>query len=375
MGDIVDVIRAKQARKKRAAARVEEKARLAAGLANEEVQAEELPPPSQEEPLKEDSSEEEWPEEVYTMEDVMAFVNSLQEKRDALVRLAGEKCGRVVWVFGRFLDAVDAKWEGFWANYTRRGVERELWRIAYEVEKVEVRAPKWPKSLEPQQPKKKKNEVQSAVEEEEVVESPMKDVCFSVQEVCECYRRQVVWSPYPLQALRMDSEVPLHHTICMWIALTIFLVLIHFILAMIVFSVPKDFAVDGDTGVLLNPFEEGTPSIATAAAVGLRALSDYPLLSLAELRGVQDVVFTHNMATHTLRIASVARTTGGSVHLGSADGTSIRVEADGKAFWGRSGYPEVRLRQTELWRDEGTRDPTTAWLTSGAFASQIIESG
>jgi len=115
--------------------------------------------------------------------------------------------------------------------------------------------------------------------------------------------------------------------------------------------------------------------VATAATVALQPLWDYPRLSFDELRRVEDVAFVHNQARHVLRVAVVEKMANGAVKVVTADGSEVRIEPGGKAFW-RPGGPaqaEVPLVVMETWRQMlgvgRAVDAELAWLTSGILAS------
>eukprot|EP00929_Paragymnodinium_shiwhaense_P036451 TRINITY_DN19534_c0_g1_i1.p1 TRINITY_DN19534_c0_g1~~TRINITY_DN19534_c0_g1_i1.p1 ORF type:complete len:464 (-),score=102.93 TRINITY_DN19534_c0_g1_i1:113-1504(-) len=144
-------------------------------------------------------------------------------------------------------------------------------------------------------------------------------------------------------------------------------------LSILCFSLPPDITFDGISGTLVDPSVASLRPLSTAATVGLRALADYPLLTFDELRGVEDIVFDQNLATHSLRIASIARRPDGSVELNAAAGGTVRVEPDGRSFWQREGFAEARLHHAEAWRTASREfDSSAAWLTAGTVRSFAI---
>ncbi|CAE7796009.1 unnamed protein product [Symbiodinium sp. CCMP2592] len=99
---------------------------------------------------------------------------------------------------------------------------------------------------------------------------------------------------------------------------------------------------------------------AAAAAVTLRPLWQFPMLSLQELRQVENVVFEENQLRHSLRVAVTSKMSDGSVLLQSTD-SSLRVEKSGRGFWLRDGQ-EVPLDDMEALRQLPGADEGLAWM-------------
>jgi len=151
------------------------------------------------------------------------------------------------------------------------------------------------------------------------------------------------------------------------------LLLLHLLLTMAVFSsshlsVHEGPAGEGMGAILVDP--HGKPAAATAEFLGLRSLWSFPELPLSELRAVQDVVFLHNFAHHTMRIASVARSGDtGAILLQSADRSGVRILPGGLARWresvGGTYLPEVSLSNS-------TTNGAHSWTTSSLMSTDVL---
>jgi len=199
--------------------------------------------------------------------------------------------------------------------------------------------------------------------------SPVSTVDFTDAEVMKAYHIARAKPLFILQVFR-GQDVNIGFTIFARVLLAAFVTGLYFSLALLVYETPRDFAVDAVTGAMTNPSLEAQPALSVASTVGLRTLPEYTRLPLSELRMVEDVRFTHNMGTHTVRVASVARSASGTLRLTGVDGSTIRVEPDGQLYWALKNQYEERLQHTEHWRSAQNYDATSAWLLGGSFAVQ-----
>lgn len=135
---------------------------------------------------------------------------------------------------------------------------------------------------------------------------------------------------------------------------------------------PQDVAVHGGDGSLSDPTVVNTP-IATSATVRLRPIWEFPKLANEELRRVEDVIFTHNKATHVMRISILKKLPNGTLMMDTADGSKLRIQPDGMAYWRRhsSKSPEVFLQDMVAWR-EVIQTREIEWMTSGVVSEQLL---
>lgn len=128
------------------------------------------------------------------------------------------------------------------------------------------------------------------------------------------------------------------------------------LLAAVAFAPTRSLAL-GHAGAVAAP---PAPVAAAAAAVTLRPLWQFPMLSLQELRQVENVVFEENQLRHSLRVAVTSKMFDGSVLLQSTD-SSLRVEKSGRGVWLRDGQ-EVPLDDMEALRQLPGADEGLAWM-------------
>ncbi|OLP89637.1 hypothetical protein AK812_SmicGene28896 [Symbiodinium microadriaticum] len=128
------------------------------------------------------------------------------------------------------------------------------------------------------------------------------------------------------------------------------------LLAAVAFAPTRSLAL-GPAGAVAAP---PAPVAAAAAAVTLRPLWQFPMLSLQELRQVENVVFEENQLRHSLRVAVTSKMFDGSVLLQSTD-SSLRVEKSGRGVWLRDGQ-EVPLDDMEALRQLPGADEGLAWM-------------
>eukprot|EP00927_Polykrikos_kofoidii_P028826 TRINITY_DN25049_c0_g1_i1.p1 TRINITY_DN25049_c0_g1~~TRINITY_DN25049_c0_g1_i1.p1 ORF type:complete len:468 (-),score=87.65 TRINITY_DN25049_c0_g1_i1:32-1435(-) len=251
-----------------------------------------------------------------------------------------------------------------WAEHewTERWVQWSLWRLAFNASPRRVAEPP---PLLPGLTKCRRKPVAVDVEGEEVTESIV-DVDFSLEDVVQVYRQLRPQTPLFVRALR--GETPTWQTVVAWAVVVMLTLPIYLLFVLLIYQVPRDFTVEGGTGTLTDPNFKARPPLAAGVSVALRPLVEFPFLPLAELRKVEDVVFLYNFVTHTLRVAAMARTASGSVEITGADGSRVRVEPDGSAFWARQGLPEATLLHTK----KVTREEQVAWLNSGVVALQVV---
>jgi len=157
---------------------------------------------------------------------------------------------------------------------------------------------------------------------------------------------------------------------CQTLLAAILVLLVYLGLALLVFAVPRDFHVQSSTGVLTDP-SDPLRIVSTGSTVGLYPVWEYPHLSLDELRKVEDVVIVQNQATHVQHVAMISRTSQGTVSMTSSDGSTIRVEPDGRTWWQRSGHSDILLNAMGSWR-AFRRDAEIAWLTDGVASTQVV---
>lgn len=166
-----------------------------------------------------------------------------------------------------------------------------------------------------------------------------------------------------------------------WLLLEVLLICVvvvgwHSVLSVIVFSNTSSVTSDASTGAIVDPSNSG--AVGAAGLTALQPLWQFPSLSLQELRQVEDVVFSHGYALHVLHVAVMFKAQAGSVVLRAADGSAVRVEPDGNAYWKRNrGASEVLLDEMQGLRnlvgDRSAEDIT--WLTAGSLPSEILSSG
>jgi len=137
------------------------------------------------------------------------------------------------------------------------------------------------------------------------------------------------------------------------------------LLAAMAFAPTRSLAL-GPAGEVAAP---PAPVAAAAAAVSLRPLWQFPLLSLQELRQVENVVFEENQLRHSLRVAVTSKMSDGSVLLQSTD-SSLRVEKSGRGFWLRDGQ-EVPLDDMEALRQLPGADEGLAWM-GAQLATEVV---
>eukprot|EP00928_Gymnodinium_smaydae_P000760 TRINITY_DN10291_c0_g3_i1.p1 TRINITY_DN10291_c0_g3~~TRINITY_DN10291_c0_g3_i1.p1 ORF type:complete len:603 (-),score=172.66 TRINITY_DN10291_c0_g3_i1:89-1897(-) len=259
-------------------------------------------------------------------------------------------------------------------------LEMELWRIAFENGQV-LQPPPPPLRRPMRELCSKQGRKQFWQDLKKVVRTRLgrdpeskaslartREATFSEADVVEAYQRMRPREPKLMQALLGRGKRI--WTCTTWVCVVVFVALAYFALAFIVFFTSADFSVDV-SGALL-PNAAVLEPLATAGTVGLRTLSDYPRASLEELRGVRDVVFTHNLGQHVLQVSAVTRSAAGQVVLSGADGSAVRVEPDGSIYWWRKAFSEIRLRETELWRSAPQVYAKSDWLVGGAFQKQVV---
>lgn len=150
----------------------------------------------------------------------------------------------------------------------------------------------------------------------------------------------------------------------------------HSALSAIVFSSVSSVTSDASTGAIVDPSNSG--AVGAAGLTALQPLWQFPTLSLQELRQVEDVVFSHGYALHVLHVAVMFKAQAGSVVLRAADGSAVRVEPDGNAYWKRNrAAAEVFLDEMQGLRnlvgDKSAEEVT--WLTAGSLPSEVLNSG
>ncbi|CAE8616886.1 unnamed protein product [Polarella glacialis] len=153
---------------------------------------------------------------------------------------------------------------------------------------------------------------------------------------------------------------------------------VHCALGAIAFSVSRGFAVKHSGALEPSSWLASAPPAAAATTVTLRPLWRFPELSLEELRQVEDVMFIHDHASHTLRIAHVTRSAAGAVLVEAADGSTIRVEPGGRSFWGQRGWTqEVYLTAMEAMQSfpGANSGGTVDWLIAGALGTDLLVPG
>lgn len=202
------------------------------------------------------------------------------------------------------------------------------------------------------------------------VEAAYQDAKFTPEQVIEAFR--LTRSQPSLIAQASKGRVTWRYALCLtgiclclifWI-----LLLLYFLFALAVFS-SRPISVDDSTGAITDP--DGKP-VGTAATVNLRALWDFPSLSTSDLRTVDDVLFFYNRAAHIIRAASISKSLDGQVEIGAVDGSTLRVQSNGKAFWQRRGFAEAELDAMEAFRAQhGSQD--LGMFTSGALSMQVVQ--
>lgn len=196
---------------------------------------------------------------------------------------------------------------------------------------------------------------------------------FSPEQVVEAYRRAQPKAKKSFAERWLDGEASSMQTLCFYSGLALvalaFLLILHFCLALLVFSTAA-LSVPGSSGVLVDsPYKA---PVSAARSVELRPLWDYPSLSLEQLRRVQDIVFVHNQAFQVLRAGAIVRKAGGAVSVRTMDGSVVQVEPSGRSFWRRPGKPEVQLTAMDAWRAGAhLTGAEAAWLTSGDRKSVV----
>jgi hypothetical protein len=166
-----------------------------------------------------------------------------------------------------------------------------------------------------------------------------------------------------------------------WLLLEVFFIVVvslgwHSALSAIVFSSASSVTSDASTGAIVDPSNSG--AVGAAGLTALQPLWQFPTLSLQELRQVEDVVFSHGYALHVLHVAVMFKAQAGSVVLRSADGSAVRVEPDGNAYWKRNrAAAEVFLDEMQGLRNlvgDRSAEEVTA-LTAGSLPSEVLNSG
>mmetsp|Transcript_19737 Transcript_19737/g.35066 ORF Transcript_19737/g.35066 Transcript_19737/m.35066 type:complete len:398 (-) Transcript_19737:184-1377(-) len=214
------------------------------------------------------------------------------------------------------------------------------------------------------------------------LEEECAEVNFTSEEVVQAFSRakRNFRQPLFIQVMQGHAELKpaLPILICQAVLLILCLVAFHCMLASIVFSTSRSVASD-DSGALLDL---QVPSLAAAAAgstVKLQPLWDFPLLSFQELRQVEDIVFTHDHVAHSMTVATVAKTAAGDVVLRSADGSTVRIEPDGRAYWGKQravgSSAEVYLLAMQQLREMiggSSEGGGMNWLTAGSLSLDVL---
>lgn len=178
----------------------------------------------------------------------------------------------------------------------------------------------------------------------------MKDASFSREQVMEAFSRTRKQPSLVAQASSGQRSWTSALLILSWRLVLVFVaaLLLFFFLALIVFA-SSSVALSETSGAFVDP-ESGDQPVGTAATTTLRHLWDFPSLPLSELRTVEDVVFFHDRAVHTMRVSSVARHQAGEIEIWSPDRTLLRIQPDGRAFWQRYGQSEIFLEAMERLR-------------------------
>jgi len=210
------------------------------------------------------------------------------------------------------------------------------------------------------------------------MEEEYNQISFTSDEVIQAFSRTKKSFRQPLFVQVLQGHKPLKDALPVLVGQGVLLILclmaFHCILCSIVFSTSRSVANDPDSGALLDQLEPSLAAAGAASTVKLQPLWDFPALSLQELRQVEDIVFTHDHVSHAMHVATVARTAAGHVVLQSADGSTVRVEPDGRAYWGHQGSGEVFLLAMEQLREMigGETEGGMNWLTAGSLPSEVL---
>lgn len=121
------------------------------------------------------------------------------------------------------------------------------------------------------------------------------------------------------------------------LCLAVVVLVCHAILTAITCAATRYLAFD-ETGMLIDPAHPPDNAAAASKVVVqplavLQSLSPFGLQQLAMLRQVEDITFFHQNLFHMLRVSSVALTAVGQLTLKSADGSSLRIEPGGQAYF------------------------------------------
>jgi predicted NAD-dependent protein-ADP-ribosyltransferase YbiA (DUF1768 family) len=274
--------------------------------------------------------------------------------------------------------------EGIMYWHEARMMKHELWRVAWDEGRVAVPPPNLfrscllrvgvseasiPRCLQgPPRPPGSKHVGDPRLE--------IQDVYFSATEVEQVFRKR---RPGRTSLLKMlmsafGGDAPMGFVVLVWLCTAVFAVTAYFLFALLIFSVPADFAVESGVLAASSTGDDVAPPLATGALTRFRTLGDYPWLGLSELRMAEDVVLQDfDGARHMLRIAHVARNASGFVFVKGVDGSDIRVDISGRIFWKRPGARnEARLVETERWPSKYTRNTNPELSVSGAFAEHVV---
>ena len=149
---------------------------------------------------------------------------------------------------------------------------------------------------------------------------------------------------FPLQTLGKDPWRVLPRLLCQ--------VLLGVLLFSGIFCLVATIALAPTRSISLSPsgsILDDDRIAASASTTELHPIWNFPHLSLAELRQVEDVLFEHRHEIHVLKVAVTSKLPDGSVILQSAD-SALRVRADGAAFWRQNSAAEVFLEDMEALR-------------------------
>jgi len=150
------------------------------------------------------------------------------------------------------------------------------------------------------------------------------------------------------------------------------ILLVYFLIAAWALS-PNDVVVHEISGGLVDPSHVDTP-IAASAAVHLKPLWEYPSLAKSELRTLEDVVFVHRRSTYVIRVAGLEKKLNGTLFITGSDGSLLRIEATGSAYWRQDGpgTEEQFLSSMEAWRSVQRTDDVR-WMSSGLLSAQVVK--
>lgn len=212
------------------------------------------------------------------------------------------------------------------------------------------------------------------------LEEQQQRIFYKHDEIMEAFERVRSRSQDWLFVQVIKGHTPWHRALP-WLLLEALLIAVvslgwHSALSAIVFSSVSSVTSDASTGAIVDPSNSG--AVGAAGLTALQPLWQFPTLSLQELRQVEDIVFSHGYALHVLHVAVMFKAQAGSVVLRAADGSAVRVEPDGNAYWKRNrAAAEVFLDEMQGLRnlvgDKSAEEVT--WLTAGSLPSEVLNSG